>query len=130
MHDRTIQLLIDYSRCIIAFLIMIPEMCNDELVAIYNELFHRIVGHNYTLRDSGFQGCGYIIAEYQTSQVTMNASEVFYHISKCEQRLIEHVNSFINGCRLINKECTFIHSEAKLLAYIFIIIGLYNLKRD
>jgi hypothetical protein len=130
MHDRTTHLLIDYDSYIIAFVTMIPGHCNDELIAVYNKLFRKIIGHDFALDDPGFQGCGYIITGYCSSTVNTFGQEVFTIITKREQQLIENVNSYIKQCCSIDKEHVFIHLEAHLLACIYIAVGLYNLKRE
>lgn len=129
MHGRLTQVLIDYEGNVIAFLTNVPGRCNDALVAMYNEDFKRIVGDNLVLGDPGFQGVQWVVSGFRLSQVNSVGKERFFTLSKQEQQLIEHVNAFVKTCKSIDKENTFIHSEARLLACVFISFGLYNLKR-
>lgn len=130
MHGRLTQMLLDFNGYIIAYRTMIPGKVNDSLVAIYNREFQKIVGHDLALGDPGFQGVSYVVPGFGRQQVQSVSREVFYRVSKKEQRLIEHVNAFVKQCKSINKENTFVHNESRLLACIVIAFGLYNLKRS
>lgn len=130
MHGRLSQVLVDFDGYVVAYKTMIPGRCNDSMIAMYNTEFRRIIGKNFALGDPSFQGSGYIVAGFGSSSVNSLGKEAFFIISKQEQRLIEHVNCFVKVCRSINKEDTFQHGEARLLACICISFGLYNLKRS
>lgn len=115
MHGRLTQLLIDFTGTIIALRTLIPGRTNDALAAIYNKFFQKIVGRNFALGHPGFQGCRYVVAGLGASQLHSTAAELFYLVSKREQRLIEHVNGFLKRCRSIDKDVAFVHNDGRLL---------------
>ncbi len=107
-----------------------PSVNHDALSATYNNLFRRITGtSSFALGDTGFSGINYVVPGIKTAHIKTIPQLIFNQISRGEQRRIEHINKFFKSCRSVNREDTFYHSEDRLLACIFISIGLYNYKK-
>lgn len=128
MHGRQTQLLIDYDSNIIAFVTNIPGKIHDSLMAIYNKHFKQIINYDFALGDPGFQGVSYSVAGFKACQIETRSQRIFTTVTKREQVLIENVNNFIKKCKSINKSDTFHHNKAKLVACVFICVGMYNYK--
>lgn len=131
MHGRSTQILLDFTGRVVAFVTMIPGRVHDALAATYNHFFKYILdGDTFALADPGFYGICYVVPGFKPCQVKTNDQRVFDVISRREQVIIENMNAHFKICRSVNKEDSFYHGDRRLLACIFIALGMYNLKRD
>ena len=128
MHGKLSQILLDYEGYVVSFLTNIKGKIHDSLAAKYNKWFKEIVGTDFVLGDPGFNGVGYVVSGFKSSSLSRWEQHIFDTISRREQVLIENANKNIKECRSVNKSDVFRHGEARLLACVFISIGLYNLK--
>ena len=129
MHGRLTQILLDYEGYVVAFNTNIKGKIHDSLAAMYNKDFKRIVGNDIVLGDPGFSGVDYVISGFKPCTLSKWEEHIFDSISRREQVLIENANNYIKEAKSVNKLDTFRHGEHRLLACVFIAIGLYNLKR-
>ncbi len=130
MHGKLTQILLDYDGYVISFMTNIKGRIHDSMAALYNKDFKRIVGNNFALGDPGFAGVDYVISGFKPTSLQTWEQYVFDAISRQEQVMIENANKFIKENKSVNKQDTFKHGEHRLLACVFISIGLYNLKKD
>ena len=75
-------------------------------------------------------GVGYVVPGFKPSTVKTMEQVIFDKISRSEQVAIENANNFIKENKSVNKQDTFRHNEKRLVACVFISIGMYNLKRS
>ncbi len=129
MHGKTTRLLIDYNGTVVSFLTKVDGNIHDALAAIHISEFKEIIKNNLVKADPGYNGVGYIVSGFKPSQVKTWAQRVFDNISRSEQVMIENVNKFIKDARSVNKQDMFRQGPHRLLACVFISIGLYNRKK-
>ena len=120
---------VDFDGFIIAFLTNIPGRMHDALIGTYNTFFQRILGNKFALADSAFGGVRNIVAGFRPCQVNSEGKRKFDRITRREQVIIEHVHGWIKSSKSISKGSRFVHVEQKLVMCMYIVCGLYNLRR-
>ena len=130
MHGKLTQILLDFEGYVVAFKTNIKGRTHDALAAIYSDNFKKIVGKHLVLGDPGYHGVGYVVPGFKPSTVKTMEQVIFDKISRSEQVAIENANNFIKENKSVNKQDTFRHNEKRLVACVFISIGMYNLKRS
>lgn len=68
----------------------------------------------------------YVVSRLKFNQLNSDERREFDRISRSEQVIIEHVNSFIKSCKVLSKKNQFIHGRDKHIASVFIVCGWYN----
>ncbi len=68
----------------------------------------------------------YCVAGFKSNQVTTPAHKIFDGISRSEQVIVEHVNSFIKQVAVLSKTSKFCHKLPFLVNCVFIVCGWYN----
>ena len=130
MHGKVTVILLDFDSRVVAFITNIKGKIHDSLIATYGKLFKQIIGTDLALGDPGFLGVSYVVPGFKSGSVKSWEQRVFDKISRSEQVLIENANKGIKECKSVNKQDTFRHGDHRLLACVFISIGLYNMKLD
>ena len=120
---------VDFDGYIIAFLTNNQGRAHDSLISTYNHFFHEILGNRFTLGDSAFSGTSTVIGSFKPSQVKTPQKRVFDRITRREQILIEHVNCWVKSSATLSRGSRFTHGEDKLNMCVFIVCGLYNMRR-
>ena len=130
MHGKVSLVLLDFDSRVVAFITNIKGKIHDSLIATYAKSFKEIIGSDFALGDPGFLGVGYVVPGFKPGTIRRWEERVFDKISRSEQVLIENANKGIKECKSVNKQDTFRHGDHRLLACVFISVGLYNLKLD
>lgn len=103
---------------------------HDANAARYNEHFQQVLGDSFALGDPGFAGVPYCVAGFRGNQLTSVSHKTFDSISRSEQVIIEHVNSFIKQTEVLAKSSKFCHRLDLLVHCVFIVTGWYNFMKQ
>lgn len=130
MHGILTHLLIDFEGNIIAFETNVKGSVHDSNAATHNIYFPLILGpSNYALADPGYAGVPYVVAGLKSNQLKSPRDFDFDTVSRSEQVLVEHVNSFLKGCKVLSKKVTFKHTRTLHIACVVICCGWFNMMK-
>jgi hypothetical protein len=129
MHGMMTHLLVDLDGYIASFITSVASKLHDSNASRYFASFIRLLAGRYALGDPGYNGVPYVISGLKFNQLTSEERKEFDRISRSEQVVVEHVNSFIKSCKVLSRKNQFIHGRDKHIFCVFIVCGWFNWMR-
>jgi len=125
-HGMLTHLLVDFDGYIASFVTSVAAKMHDSNASRYFKPFVRLLEGRYVIGDPGYNGVPYVVSGLKFNQLNSDERREFDLISRSEQVIIEHVNSFIKSCKVLSKKNQFIHGRDKHISCVFIVCGWYN----
>lgn len=130
-HGMLTHLLVDFDGFIASFVTSVAAKMHDSNASRYFKPFVRLLDGRYAIGDPGYNGVPYVVSGLKFNQLNSDEKREFDRVSRSEQVIIEHVNSFIKSCKVLSKKNQFIHGRDKHISCVFIVCGWYNwMKRN
>ena len=125
------MLLIDFDGFICGVETNIQGHLSDNTIPKQSKLFRQICFEsdekkNFAIGDTGFNNVDYCVAGLKLNQIKTNGDVRFDHVSREEQKRIEHVNNFLKNFTSLQR---FKGKEEDFVAIVMITCGLYNMKK-